>query len=271
MRRGLIIALTFIFAVVTLTTGVGFADAATSRVAIISKIEGTVEVQKSGGKKTLKGFKNMSLNEGDVVSTGSKSSVELKFSNGTSTDDTLVLESNTTVTFSKLSNRNGTVTKVKMKNGKAWVDVKSIENSSDDFQLETPTAIMGVRGTNFFVGIDPSTGKSVLAMFAGVVKLLTDGDNYQNSSNVYPSQIFYTARDGELLGNMTNDSIAQLLQNSTPAAIASVIENLQKIKEENDQLIEQFHLENQDNLDPELQELLDNDVLRTNIERIAAA
>src|SRR5690606_38493222 len=119
IKRQLIIALILIFAFVSLTVNIGSADAATSRVAIISKLEGTVEVQKSGGKKKLKGFKNMSLNEGDVVSTGSKSSVELKFSNGTSTDDTLVLESNTTVTFSKLSNRNGTVTKVKMKNGKA--------------------------------------------------------------------------------------------------------------------------------------------------------
>jgi len=271
IKRQLIIALILIFAFVSLTANIGSVEAATSRVAIISKLEGTVDVQKSGGKKTLKGFKNMSLNEGDVVSTGSKSSVELKFSNGTSTDDTLVLESNTTVTFSKLSNRNGTVTKVKMKNGKAWVDVKSIQNSSDDFQLETPTAIMGVRGTNFFVGIDPSTGKSVLAMFAGVVKQLTDQDNYQRPTNVYPAQIFYTANDGELLGNMSNESIAQLLQNSTPAVLQSVIENLQKIKNENDELLEQFNSANPDSLDQDLQELLENDVLRTNIERIAAA
>jgi len=273
LKRQLIVALVFIFAFVTLTANIGSVEAATSRVAIISKLEGTVEVQKSGGKKTLKGFKNMSLNEGDVVSTGSKSSVELKFSNGTSSDDTLVLESNTTVTFSKLTNRNGTVTKVKMKSGKAWVDVKSIKNSSDDFQLETPTAVMGVRGTNFFVGIDPSSGKSVLAMFAGVVKLLTDEDNYKRSTNVYPAQIFYTANDGELLGNMSNDSIAQLLQNSTPAAIQSVIENLQKIKDENDQLLDQLHNgdEGQAELDENLQELLTNEILRTNIERITAA
>src|SRR5690606_26642186 len=192
MRRVLIIALTFIFAVVTLTTGVDFADAATSCVAIISKIEGTVEVQKSGGKKTLKGFKNMSLNEGDVVTTGSKSSVELKFSNGTSTDDTLVLESNSTVTFSKLSTKNGTTTKVKMKKGKAWVDVKSIATKDDALQLETPTAIMGVRGTNFFVRIDRTTGESVIGLLSGIIQMQSKDDRAQQPpQQIYPAQIFF--------------------------------------------------------------------------------
>src|SRR5690606_39457659 len=242
MRRGLIIALTFIFAVVTLTTGVGFADAATSRVAIISKIEGTVEVQKSGGKKTLKGFKNMSLNEGDVVTTGSKSSVELKFSNGTSTDDTLVLESNSTVTFSKLSTKNGTTTKVKMKKGKAWVDVKSIATKDDDFQLETPTAIMGVRGTNFFVGIDPNTGESVIGLLSGIIQMQSKDDGDQQPQQIYPAQIFFHNPDsGNMIGNMSNQSLEQLLQLTSPDTMRSILDNLAKIQRENEEMLKGWH------------------------------
>lgn len=181
----------------------------------------------------------MSLNEGDIVSTGSKSSVELKFSNGTSTDDTLILESNSTVTFSKLSTKKGTTTKVKMKNGKAWVDVKSIETKDDDFQLETPTAIMGVRGTNFFVGIDPNTGQSVIGLLSGIIQYSSRSDNYEGQHQIFPAQIFYNnPTDGEGVGNMSNQSVEQLLQLTSPDVLQSILSNLSKIQQENEELLQ---------------------------------
>ncbi|WP_212963381.1 FecR domain-containing protein, partial [Cohnella xylanilytica] len=68
------------------------------------------------------------------------------------------------------SNKKGSVTKVSMLKGTVWSDVKSIRNKDDEFQLETPTAVMGVRGTHFLSAVDPNTSATNLTVFAGVVR-----------------------------------------------------------------------------------------------------
>gem|GEM_PF-6010513 len=240
MKRWSLVAFVAIFLVVSIFSHVGIAEAATSRVAIISKIEGTVEVQKSGGKKTLKGFKGMSLNQGDIVTTGKKSSIVLKFSNGTSEDDTFILESSTKVTFSKLSNKSGTTTKVSMLKGKVWVDVKSIKNKDDEFVLETPTAIMGVRGTNFFVGVDPNTGLPSLAVLSGNVNVTGSGNN-TNQINVYPASALTVGGQDELqMLPIDNQILAQMLQSTSADVMKAILESAQKIINENQNLMNQF-------------------------------
>ncbi|MEG0439504.1 MAG: FecR domain-containing protein [Solibacillus sp.] len=240
MKRWSIVTLMAIFLTVSIFSHVGTAEAATSRVAIISKLEGTVEVQKFGGKKTLKGFKGMSLNQGDIVTTGKKSSVVLKFSNGTSEDDTLILESSTKVTFSKLSIKNGTTTKVSMLKGKAWVDVKSIKNKEDEFVLETPTAIMGVRGTNFFVGVDPNTGLPTVAVLSGNVNVTGSGNN-DGSVNVYPgSALTVDGQDQLQTIPMDNQVLSQMLNSTSNEVMKAILESAQKIIDENQKLMDQF-------------------------------
>lgn len=242
LKRWSIVTLMAIFLTVSIFSHVGTAEAATSRVAIISELEGTVEVQKSGGKKMLKGFKGMSLNQGDIVTTGMNSSVVLKFSNGTSEDDTFILESSAKVTFSKLSNKNGTITKVSMLKGKVWVDVKSIKNKEDEFVLETPTAIMGVRGTNFFVGVDPNTGLPSLAVLSGNVNV-TGSDNNSNSDgfNVYPGTALTIGGQDQLQTMpIDNQVLAQMLNSTSPEVLKAILESAQKIIDENQNLMNQF-------------------------------
>ncbi|WP_159083060.1 MULTISPECIES: FecR domain-containing protein [unclassified Lysinibacillus] len=240
MKRWSIVTLIAIFLTVSIFSHVGTAEASTSRVAIISKVEGTVEVQKSGGKKILKGFKGMSLNQGDIVTTGKESSVVLKFSNGTSEDDTFVLESSAKVTFSKLSNKSGTITKVSMLKGKAWVDVKSIKNKDDEFVLETPTAIMGVRGTNFFVGVDPNTGLPSLAVLSGNVNVTGSGNN-TDQFNVYPASALTVGGQDQLqMIPIDNQILAQMLNSTSSEVMAAILESAQKIISENQKLMNQF-------------------------------
>lgn len=229
-----------IFLTVSIFSHVGTAEASTSRVAIISMMEGTVEVQKSGGKKIIKGFKGMSLNQGDIVTTGKKSSVVLKFSNGTSEDDTLILESSARVTFSKLSNKSGTITKVSILKGKAWVDVKSIKNKDDEFVLETPTASMGVRGTNFFVGVDPNTGLPTLAVLSGNVNV-TGSSNNTGQYNVYPASALTVGGQDQLqMIPIDNQILAQMLKSTSNEVMAAILESAQKIINENQNLMNQF-------------------------------
>ncbi|WEK55430.1 MAG: FecR domain-containing protein [Candidatus Cohnella colombiensis] len=215
------------------------AIAATSRVATISELKGTVKVKKSGGSKEFTAFAKMSLNEGDILIVGDKSSANLQFTNGTSSDDKMTVAANSMVSFSKLSTKNGTKTKVKLFNGTAWIDVKSIETKADEFTVETPTAIMGVRGTHLFVGVDPLTGLTQLFVGAGIVHTQTNNNssNENDQRDVYPS-------DNALIGNFGNNdlniSIAtidleQLLQQADANIIQAILNAAAEIIKENAQ------------------------------------
>ena len=52
-------------------------SAASSRVAVIKELKGTVKVKKAGGSKEFTAFAKMSLNEGDVLSVGGGGSAVL--------------------------------------------------------------------------------------------------------------------------------------------------------------------------------------------------
>lgn len=223
LRKGILqflvvlLALTPLFGLVANQT-----YAATSRVAIIKELKGTVQVKKSGGSKQFKAFAKMSLNEGDVLTTSDNSTAVLQFGNGTSEDDRMSVAANTTLTFSKLSDRSGTRTKVSMFNGSAWVDVKSIASKNDEFTLETPTAIMGVRGTHLLVAVDPDSGVTRLTVAAGVVNTqptgngeprdVKPGDNAlvtkDNSDN---GEVIIAPVDLNLLMKQTDKSIVEAI------------------------------------------------------------
>ncbi|MEK4131527.1 FecR family protein [Solibacillus sp. FSL W8-0474] len=235
----------------------------TSRGAEISSYMGTVEVKKAGGKKSIIAFENMKLNQGDEIITGADSSAILQFSNNGESDDQLILEANSTIVLSKVSNKESTVTKVKLKRGKAWVDVSSINNNEDVFQLETPEGILNVRGTNFFVGIDSNTGQSVIGMFSGIVNYNSTEDRSQGTNNIYPAQIYYLdPKNEENVGNMSNQTLEEMLKNAPSEIVQAIVANLSKINEENKMLIDKINQQSVTGLSP--------DVL-TNINRIAFA
>jgi hypothetical protein len=143
------------------------AEAKTSRLAVIASLGGDVTVKKGGGSKSYDAYEGMSLNQGDTLFTGSGASVILNVSNG---DSEITLGEDSEFNISDLAGSgSGKISKLKMWAGSMWVKVKSLAGSNDQFEVETPTAVMGVRGTQFFVGVEPNTGKSKLAVGAGVV------------------------------------------------------------------------------------------------------
>ncbi|QMV43890.1 cadherin-like beta sandwich domain-containing protein [Cohnella cholangitidis] len=189
MRKSMIRLLIFVLVALPMLGSYGKeASAASSRVAVIKEMKGSVKVNKAGGSKEFTAFAKMSLNEGDVLAVGSDSSAVLQFSNGTSEDDRMTVASNSKLTFSKLSNKNGTTTKVSLFNGSVWADVKSIENEDDKFTLETPTSIMGVRGTHLLVSVDPVSGATRLTVAAGVVSAQTTDSNDPRTQEVIPTK-----------------------------------------------------------------------------------
>ncbi len=240
-------------------------SAASSRVAVIKELTGTVKVKKSGGAKEFTAFTKMSLNEGDILAVGTGGSAVLQFANGASEDDMMAVSANTTLTFSKLSDSKGTTTKVSMLNGSVWSSVKSIKNVDDEFTLETPTAIMGVRGTNLAVTVDPETGNTKMGIASGVGKVLPKNDNCQAAEEVtlYPSQQISLADSLEGCGgkddsqdDVTVIDIDELFQNASPSVIEQIIKSKESIDKENEEYLKKQKelIENQED---------DEEVLKT--------
>lgn len=217
------------------------AHAATSRVAIIKELTGTVKVKKAGGSKEFTAFAKMTLNEGDIMTVGGSSSAVLQFANGSDEDDKMTVSANSKLTFSKLSTKKGTTTKVQLWSGSAWVDVKSIASSSDEFTLETPTAVMGVRGTHFILNVDPITGLTTATVAAGVVNTSTNtkDPNKKETKNVYPTQQV-TVTNGPATPQLPSNvfispiDLQQLISQASPEVIRSLIQSAGQINEEND-------------------------------------
>ncbi|MEK0313626.1 cadherin-like beta sandwich domain-containing protein [Cohnella sp. 56] len=249
--------------------------AGSSRIAIIKSLSGDVQVQKSGGSKQFKAFAKLSLNQGDKLVTGSEGSAVLQFSNGTSEDDKFTVGENATLTFSKLSDKKGTVTKVSMLKGTAWVDVKSIKSKDDDFRLETPTAIMGVRGTAFYASVNPATGGTTTAVLSGVVRLTSDHVEKTSSGSASGSS---DAGGSPAAGRKTVDlyptqqisldpganadpgertiivDIEDIIKHAPPEVIEAMLRSKEKIDEENKQMTDKFR---ETGMPPELQQQLE--------------
>ncbi|MDI4645942.1 cadherin-like beta sandwich domain-containing protein [Cohnella hashimotonis] len=242
-----IFALVFLLIVVPVSVPVGgsSAAAASSRIAVIRSLSGDVQVQKAGGAKTFKAFAKLSLNQGDKLMTGSDGAAELQFANGTSEDDLLSVGDNATLSFSKLSDKKGTVTKVSMLRGTAWVDVKSIKSKEDDFRLETPTAVMGVRGTAFYASVHPLSGSTTTAVLSGVVQFGKIGRTASGDTtlNLYPTQeiTVHSGDDPAAVPEQTMlMNIGELVRGMPPAVVASLLRSKQKIDDENLEMYGRF-------------------------------
>jgi hypothetical protein len=136
------------------------------------------------------------------------------------------------LTFSKLSSRQGTRTKVSMLKGSAWVDVKSVANKNDEFTLETPTAVMGVRGTHFLARTE-NQAVSYLSVAAGVVHTETK-EAEPETQEVYPTQtaLVYKHQDDVELHTAPMEPRV-LFAGEDPAIAQAMLENAADIWQEN--------------------------------------
>lgn len=140
---------------------------AAQKMAVITKMRGDVAVKGAKSKKfDKKGKIGLVLEAGDIIKTGSggysvvvflddKSQIKLHESctleiNGTRQND--VLSKNVTMGFGKL---------------KAEVE----KQMSGEFKIATPTSVASVKGTEFWVISDESSGDQVIGL-SGLVELL---------------------------------------------------------------------------------------------------
>ncbi|WP_246239443.1 FecR family protein [Paenibacillus anseongensis] len=218
-------------------------DAKTVRVAVVSALSGEVTVKKGGGSKTYDAYESMSLNQGDTVYTGASSSVTLNLSNG---DADVTLGENAEINVSDLNTSDGNKkSKLKVWAGSLWVKVKSLAGSNDEFEVETPTAVMGVRGTQFYVMVDPVTGAIKMAVGAGKVSAstVTTGEDSEQKTAVtylYPTQqISLDGRDEteELALKVDFLDLDDFVKQASPEVIKEFILNKAEIDKENEGFI----------------------------------
>ncbi|MFB6364789.1 FecR domain-containing protein [Paenibacillus elgii] len=229
------------------------ANAKSARSAAVVEVTGDVTYKKSGGLRSYAAYQDLNLNQGDSIVTGPSSSVVLRV---VDREDEITIGANSEVYISELVEKNGgKKTKVKSWAGSLWAKVKSLVGAKDEFEVETPTAVMGVRGTNFMTSVNWKTGKTTMAVAAGIVSVseaesAADRGKAQDagSVSVYPAQ--QASLDSPGLNNdlRTRAEYADpkaLVEAADKKVLESFIKNIGDIQKEQDKIKAQL----QENLD----------------------
>ena len=119
----------------------------------ITAVSGKSEVKKSGGTKKFNAFKGMAITQGDTIITGTDGKISLDLD----ANKEVTIGASTTLTISQLvesAKALGGKTSLKLQNGQVLIKVKKKLEGDSRFEIETPTAIMGVMGTEFFVSVN---------------------------------------------------------------------------------------------------------------------
>ncbi|OQY23391.1 MAG: hypothetical protein B6I35_03880 [Anaerolineaceae bacterium 4572_32.2] len=137
------------------------------RAAALIQTSGTVEILSTGSDT----WRRVSLDErvetGDRIRTGALSAATLSFFDGSVTD----LEAETEVTVAQLRSQrdgNGKVIVLHQWVGQTRNSVEPLTDMASRFQVETPSAVMAVRGTEFEVVVEAS-GTTRVAVAEGAV------------------------------------------------------------------------------------------------------
>ncbi len=133
------------------------------------ELKGDVQIIRSGGEKPFKAFLNMKLSEGDRIITGSSASGKIQL------DDEVVitLAENTSIYLSELrDSKDSKQSSISLQSGGVGSSIKKKLTDNSRFEIKTPTAVMGVRGTEFFTQY--LKGKVDIKVVDGSVEVLVN-------------------------------------------------------------------------------------------------
>ncbi len=138
------------------------APACTPKIATLASVQGTVEVQRAGAGEWLALARDDVLCAGDTVRVGVKSRADV-----VQLDETLLrLAANTSITIEGV--KDGGTAVVDMVAGAAHF----LSRSPASVDVKTPFTVAGVRGTEFFVGVERA--RTVLSVYDGTVIAAND-------------------------------------------------------------------------------------------------
>ncbi|MCZ8518012.1 MULTISPECIES: FecR family protein [Paenibacillus] len=232
------------------------ARAESARAAYVAEVSGNVQYKKAGGSKTFRVYKDLNLNQGDYLYTGADSYAILRVGQS---EVEFTVAANTEIYMAELTEGAGNKTRVKSWAGSLWSKVKSLVSSEDEVELETPTAVMGVRGTQFATFIDPQTGETVMLVAAGKVTATTvssepgaqggigEGTPTEQTAMIYPSQqieLQSQTLPDDLRTAVEYADVARIVGLADPKVLETFLRNAGQIQQENEaikqKLKEQF-------------------------------
>ena len=147
-----------------ITINNNFPDSKEKEAAVIQTIEGTVVVERPEAKQAYFAASGDKLFEKDVIYTLKKSRCKFQLS----TEDTVSQGENTRLSIKEFSDNRENKSKSSlfgMIRGMAMFSTVRVSRyMQQSMQVETPTAVSGVRGSKFGVQVKAATGKSSAAM-----------------------------------------------------------------------------------------------------------
>jgi hypothetical protein len=114
----------------------------------------------------------MVLSEGDQVQTGADGTIRLLVSGNAVVD----LSNNTSMVVTRASQTEKT--RIKVWSGRLWARVSKLFGSSE-FEVESPNAVAGVRGTEFIVDVAPDGSTDINVLDGSVAVWNRDGGPQQ--------------------------------------------------------------------------------------------
>ena len=216
--------------------GVMDAEAASNRSIKIEEVRGTVMIQKNGGAKFIRAYEGMVLQQGDRISTNPYASLRLTIQD---TNDDITISENTEFTIANLDEaEENKRTKLTIWNGSIWAKVTPLLHSKDKFEIGTPSSTMNVKGTNFYVGVDPNNGSSTVFVGSGTVNVSPSNQGGGTSTNVFPSQ--QVVVDGSIANDSGDLNIVDLnsfIANTSPEILEAILRSKAAIDKENEEYI----------------------------------
>lgn len=191
----------------------------TVKVGKVVQTTGDVKVKKGSGKKQFKAFKNMAFTQGDTIFTGTKSSAVLHVD----TDKQVDISANTELVIKELVKsfkaRSGK-TNLTLSKGKVKVKISKKLNGKSKLDVQTPNAIMGVMGTEFYVYYDEN-GETWVGVLEGVVTVTLEGSD--EPIRLTKNQAIFVRKDGsteirELVEEQVRKFTEQSETTTTPPA-----------------------------------------------------
>ncbi len=138
--------------------------------AFIASYEGEAQIKKAGTTNWIKAEIKASLSAGDVIKTGNNSQVLITFFDGS----TIELKSGTQIEIRELLAGKTTRIRLKQEIGETLNKVKKLTDSASRYEIETPTAVAGVRGSQMIVKV-AADGTTTVQNIEGKISVTAQG------------------------------------------------------------------------------------------------
>lgn len=144
----------------------------------ITVIYGKAKVLRAGKNRWINAYRKMKLFPGDKIRTGKKTKIEIRFIDGS----IIRLADNSEMEISRLerdekNKQNNTGLRAKV--GNFWTRIKQVAGYKNNFEVTTPTAVAGVRGTVYRMEIKEDT-TTMVRVYKGKVEVRTWLEIYED-------------------------------------------------------------------------------------------